>query len=344
MSDFQYSVEIAGSCNLRCPSCPVGNIDERLIAKKLIDKNLFYKILDKIDAERAVPNPLISLFDWGEPTLHPNLPDFIKYINKKNMISRISSNLNVDADFDKIISANPHEFKISLSGYYQKTYSRTHSRGNIYKVMQNLYKLKHLKDKYKSSTKIFIGFHVYKHNAKKDFQKYLDLCKELSFIFEPIVAQLMPIEKNLSLIENKYGNIKDKISFKLPSITEQDKNLIDLLIFDPLKEHENWKKSKNNQKDFACKKKDKKLAIRTDGSVPICCGVYGDEFVVVKDFLSTSFDEIQKIRNSYDLCNTCINNGLHNGWQKLKNSFFSRYLTSNTVTGKFLRHFISYKE
>ena len=47
----------------------------------------------------------------GEPTLHPKLPFFIKYVNEKNFKSRISSNLNVDADFEQILKSEPLNLK-----------------------------------------------------------------------------------------------------------------------------------------------------------------------------------------------------------------------------------------
>ncbi len=338
MNNFQYSIEIVGSCNLRCPSCPVGNINNRHVGKKLIKEDLFYKIIDKIDKERPVAKPLISVFDWGEPTLHPELPNFINYINSKNMTSRVSSNLNFDADFDKILAASPDEFKISLSGYFQDTYSQTHARGNIHKVLANLYKIKIAKDKHKVKTDVFVGFHLYKHNAKKDFDKMADLCNELGFIFEPIVAQLMPIEKMFSIVDRKYNNIQKEVNFNLPPINKQDEDLIKNLIYHPLKEYESWMKS--SEKNTNCKKKDNKIAIRTDGSVPICCGVYGDEFIVEKNFLDKSFDQIQSLRKNYDLCGTCIKNGLHSSWQKQKNSLVSRNLTKTNKIGKVLRSFI----
>ena len=85
-------------------------MNTREVAKKMISKELFINIIDKISIETPVKNPTISLFDWGEPTLHPDLPFFIKYINSKNLRSRISSNLNTNADFEKIMQANPSEF------------------------------------------------------------------------------------------------------------------------------------------------------------------------------------------------------------------------------------------
>ena len=49
---LSYSVDIVGNCNLRCPSCPVGNIDlKHTRPKGFILKELFYEIADKIARE-----------------------------------------------------------------------------------------------------------------------------------------------------------------------------------------------------------------------------------------------------------------------------------------------------
>ena len=80
--------------------------------------------------------------------MHPKLPFFIKYVNEKNFKSRISSNLNVDADFEQILKSEPFEFKISLS--ITKNNMEEHITEGIYnKVKSNMYKLKMIKDKLK---------------------------------------------------------------------------------------------------------------------------------------------------------------------------------------------------
>jgi MoaA/NifB/PqqE/SkfB family radical SAM enzyme len=338
-NNYQYSIEIVGSCNLRCPSCPVGNMNNRQVSKNMISKELFIKIIDKISLETPVKLPLISLFDWGEPTLHPELPFFIEYINKKNARSRISSNLNIDADFESIIKANPHEFKISLSGYLQETYSRTHARGNIYKVLSNMHKIKFLIDKYSSTTKVIIGYHLYKHNLDIDFKKMQETAKNLNFIFEPDVAHFMPIEKALSLISEENPQIKNQKIIDLPKITEEDNTIIKLLLTNPKREYQKWIKS--NKKNKICKRQIFKTAIRVDGSVPICCGVYGDEHLVANNFLENTHQEIQKKRFDYKLCAICIDSGTHVNWKNDKNSFLNRQVLKNNIFGKLTRFFIS---
>jgi MoaA/NifB/PqqE/SkfB family radical SAM enzyme len=340
-NDYQYSLEIVGSCNLRCPSCPVGNMNNRNVSKNMITKELFIKIIDKISLETPVKFPLISLFDWGEPTLHPELPFFIEYIKQKGARSKVSSNLNIDADFENIIKANPQEFKISLSGYLQENYSKTHARGNIDKVFSNMHKIKFFIDKYNSSTKVTIGYHLYKHNLGIDFTKMQDLAKTLNFIFEPDVAHFMPIEKALSLISENNSEIKNRIAIDLPKITEEDNKIIKFLLTDPKKEYLKWVKSSN--KNRICRRQSFKTAIRVDGSVPICCGVYGDEHLVTNSFLENSHQEIQKKRVDYKLCDICIDTGTHVNWKNSKNSFLNKQLVKNNIFGKITRFFISKK-
>lgn len=41
MQPFHYFIDVVGGCNLRCPSCPVGNSPEADHSKGLMDVQLF---------------------------------------------------------------------------------------------------------------------------------------------------------------------------------------------------------------------------------------------------------------------------------------------------------------
>ena len=268
---------------------PCGEYAHQSSCKKYDPQRAFCKIIDKIKKEKKVEKPLISLFDWGEPTLHPDLPFFVRYINEASMRPRISSNLNFHANFEAILKENPYEFKISLSGFNQDKYKLTHARGNIDKVKRNMNELRHLADKLKIDTKFIVGFHVYKHNLKNEYDEMKNLSDELGFIFEPDIAMLMPIEKTLSLISSE----KIKKKWDLPDVDEKDKSLIKNLLTKPKEEYQKWKTTKN-QKDNSCNRITNKLAIRVDGTVPICCGVYSDKYVVDESFLNTPMKNYKK--------------------------------------------------
>ena len=54
-----YNIDIAGTCNLRCPSCPVGNHDQQGYGLKrksgFMDIQMFEDILTKIGLEDSEP-------------------------------------------------------------------------------------------------------------------------------------------------------------------------------------------------------------------------------------------------------------------------------------------------
>lgn len=338
---YQYSVEIAGSCNLRCPSCPVGNMRDKKEERptQLIESTLFYKIIDKISNEAINKNCFVSVFDWGEPTLHPELPKFISYINIKGLKSRVSSNLNHEADFRSIIKSNPHEFQISISGFSSDIYSTTHARGNIYKVKSHMYKLRQYADQFKVSTDFQVCYHVYKHNFSEDFEDMKKLCKELNFKFIPILAKLMPIEKNLAYIKSRNGE-KNKHNDKKNEINDKDKKLIDLLFVDPYEEYKEWKKKsklKRNNLTSYCTKREYKTPIRVDGSVGLCCAVYNTGLKVVDNFLELPHDKIHELRKNNEYCGTCMQHGLHDNWKMKQSQLFYKNLLGNNFISKLQR-------
>ncbi|MDC0255647.1 hypothetical protein OAK75_12170 [Bacteriovoracales bacterium] len=279
-----------------------------------MDFKLFKDIIDKISIEKPSDNTVVSVFDWGEPTLHPELPRFIEYINSKGLISRVSSNLNTNADLSRIIKAAPDQFKISLSGTQKETYETTHKNGNLYLLKSNINRLKYLKDKFSSKTEFIFGFHVYKNNLYRDFNELKDLAKELDFKFEPIVAKLMPIEKVMAYLLQKGIIGKEYLQGIKTTITSKDFELIKLLIFSPEADHKKWisfADSVRNSLTGFCKKRELKTSIAVDGSVPLCCGTFENQFKVSKNFLDETTENLHKKRLKNPFCKTCMELGLH---------------------------------
>ena len=95
------------------------------------------------------------------------------------------------------------------------------------------------------------------------------------------------------------------------------------------------------EKDQICFRKDNKLPIRVDGSIPICCGVYGDDYIVENNFLEASHKKIQEKRDKYDLCGTCIKNGIHNNYKLSKRTMINKLILKDNALGKLMRRAIS---
>mgnify|MGYP001397720296 CR=1 FL=1 len=205
---YIFVVEIVGTCNLRCPTCPVGNsaLGERPIG--FMKPEMFESIVDKIRRESPSPRPKINLYNWGEPLLHPDLPRFIGLLRRHGMYAALSSNLNIKRGLEEVIAANPDELKISLSGLSPDTYARAHARGKLDLVRQNMRLVSEYRKKHKATTRIWVGHHIYKSN-RHEIDEVRRLCSELGFEHHPIQAFYMPLERLIDVVDGKQ-NPRDK--------------------------------------------------------------------------------------------------------------------------------------
>lgn len=58
-------VDIVGSCNLRCPSCPVGNMGLGVNQVGIMDPVAFQRIVVKARLDHDAK--IVALYNWTEP-------------------------------------------------------------------------------------------------------------------------------------------------------------------------------------------------------------------------------------------------------------------------------------
>jgi pyruvate-formate lyase-activating enzyme len=293
-STYVYAIDIVGGCNLRCPTCPVGNQQE--MPKGIMGPELFSKILKKISRDNPVYKPDIWLFNWSEPLLNPCLPDFIREIREVNLTSFISSNLNISDRIDSVMQANPDRFKVSVSSLKQEIYGITHDRGDIQTVITNFEKLAKARDSHQCSTEIWIGHHLYK-NTIDEMDQVKALADRYGFGYRPSYAIMAPIEK-------AYSVLKD-VNPSLPGIEDQ-------LFFPPKLIAKNVKQKRSGSMD--CELRFNMTAINYDGSVSLCCGTtknLSDEIDTKTFFLDKTSTEIEDLKYRHSFCSTCMENNLH---------------------------------
>lgn len=293
-SSFVYAVDVVGGCNLRCPTCPVGNQKE--MPKGIMGPELFSKVLKKICEENPIYKPDIWLFNWSEPLLNPHLPDFIREVKRASLTSFISSNLNISDRIDAVMQANPNRLKVSISSLKQEIYGVTHNRGDIQTVINNFETLAKARDKHNSTTEIWIGHHLYK-NTICEMDQIRALANRYGFGYRPSYAIMAPIEKAYSLITN-IGTTKQEIE--------------DQLFFHPKTIAENIKPRRSGLMD--CELRFNMTAINYDGSVSLCCGTtknLSDEIGKKIYFLESSTSEIEGLKYKHSFCSTCMENNLH---------------------------------
>lgn len=288
-------VDIVGACNLRCPSCPVGNMPPNINAKHIMEPATFEKIVAKMASECKVSK--IHLYNWGEPFLHPQLPKMIEIAKKLDAPCYLSSNFNAVKNLEEVLLKNPYCLRISLSGYNQEIYGQTHRGGNIETVKRNLDELALILRRTRSSTRVHVFYHRYRHNLDDEnlMKKY---ARQLGFGFHPVWALLMPAEKVVAFAEPENRGL---------SLTDQDRNLIQSLAL-PLSEALTACRRHCTQ---PCGLPSGQLVLNSSGQVQLCCVVYDASQFTIAPYLEVSFAEIQRRRKNHPFCAQCIKHGIH---------------------------------
>ena len=296
-----YWVEIAGTCNLRCPSCPTGNYgtaeeDEAKIAIGFMPEERFRAVLERIKSDNAGTDvePVVQMYTWGEPLLHPKAGRFIRICQEEFGIhAGISSNLSLNVELLPVVRANPWFFRVSLSGYYQDHYGWSHRRGDINLVKSNMYRLRHYMDRTKATFAVQVAYHVYRNNAFDDMVAMERLCEELDFQFLPNFARFNPLEKIFAWQDGTLG--------------AEDRAVLDQLVI-PLD------KAIDASRKFShlpCALQVDQTVINQDGSVHLCCATFEEKNLIADDFTKVSAQELQAIKEKHPTCDRCISESIH---------------------------------
>jgi len=291
--DF-YTIDVVGSCNLRCPSCAHGTSGMESPLGVMSFEN-FESVTQKMLRESAVVSH-VSLYSWGEPLLHHRLPDMIEYMHSKGIAVAISSNLSIESEkqLDKVVKSAPDYFKVSLSGFYPDAYNDTHTGGDIRLVKANLYRLRYLIDKYKVSTLVDVNYHLYNNNCSKNLKKMQELCDELDFSLSTTYALVMPLERVIAHCES--------------SSSEEDKILDSKLL---VTMQEGIEASEGVELE-SCPFKENQITINWDLSLPVCCLVYNrsEATILTKNYLEMPLEKINEKKAKVSLCSKCMAYGL----------------------------------
>lgn len=128
-------LELTNNCNFQCIMCPNG----RGLMKRergFMDYELAKKIID----EMAPHVQTIVLHIWGESLLHPRIFDIIKYCQKYNIRTELSTNtslLNEKISRD-IIYSGLSMIYLCVDGISKETYEHVRKNGDYEKAVANV--------------------------------------------------------------------------------------------------------------------------------------------------------------------------------------------------------------
>ena len=164
---FNYPVEAYIEptlfCNLRCPACPTGLLlGER--PATAIDENLFKAAIDEIGDYVF----LLWMYNWGEPLLHKQTPELIRYAKRKDLKIVLSSNLSIrltDDYIERLVLSGLDTLIVGLDGVTKETYERYRVNGRFDLVRENMARIREAKERLHSPTPhVLWQFLVFRHN------------------------------------------------------------------------------------------------------------------------------------------------------------------------------------
>lgn len=288
-------IDIVGTCNLSCPSCPMGNSENNNF-KKSMQIETFRKIVEKAKLEGVNS---IHLYNWTEPLIHPRIGEFIQTINAAGIASGVSTNLNIAKNMEQALRAEPSFFRVSLSGFHQKTYEQGHVGGDIEVVKQNMIKMHEIKQRYNLNTLIEVYYHRYLDNLEEE-GLMREFSERLGFRFTTGYSVMMPLEKTLAIIERD------------PSVTDADRETLKRLALPPYDDLINLVK---HYPKHACSLKDNMLVLDCNGNAVLCCAIFNQSEYQVGKYLELPIRQLTSLKstqqNCVDMCNRCTQNGLH---------------------------------
>lgn len=287
-NEIDPSVDVAGMCNLRCISCPRGNMDDQP-PPGLMSAAMYKKVLDKLLCEIPLLGS-IQLYTWGEPLLNPQLPEIVRTTRQAVVLSAISSNLNHAKHLESVVEAGPDWFKVSCSGWGE-SYERTHTGGKWDVFLANLRKLAALRDRVCPEMQITVNYHLYKHNIGEDYKRMQRLCRELSLIFRPSPAYLYPADTLMDYVNGK----------SLSDAANRTQPLLLLGLDEGL--------ALARQRTAMPCPEERCFPINWNGVVRTC-GIYFKP-TIAENFLETPLAEILRRKRVSSLCAACKAQGIH---------------------------------
>lgn len=286
-----FEIDVAGSCNLKCLTCPQGNLPKPPVHTMMSVAD-YRLVVDKLMQENPLL-PDVQIYSWGEPLLNPGLPEMIAHNASRRLATAVSSNLSLRCDLEAVVKASPTWFRVSLSGADAATYSIIHRAGRFDLVIDNLRLLARLRAAFAPRMLVEVNYHLYKHNLD-GVPSMAGLCKELGFVFRTNYAFIDPLD---DLIEYAKGRA-------LPPLMEEGRRHLLLDIDEAMRlSRESGSRECVSENCFV---------IASDLSFRRCNHLFDVPCNVLADnFLETSFDDILHRAEECAICRECRALGTH---------------------------------
>ena len=311
---WRYFIEINSGCNLRCVLCAAGNKEgyDYTRGNAIMDMNLLGKILDKIKSE----NPAAVVLPYGnsEPFLHPKLPEAISAIKQRGLRCEMASNFNHLQRLDEVLASGLDSLLISVSGFTQDTYGKSHLGGDLETVKTGLKVLAAALPRCPKPPHVMVHYHMYKDTIGAEFEQMKEFTAQLGFQFIYSYARAISMENTIqylrALEKERTGTVPPFVlgpngedwEKLLPPPTEAFSKNIERLIVPPQDAVGRYAKFPVQE---VCPAGDIFTFIRHDGQTSLC-GCVSDQRLVLGSFLDLTQEQLSNARRGHPICLECL--------------------------------------
>jgi radical SAM protein with 4Fe4S-binding SPASM domain len=146
---ISIAFEPTTSCNLRCPECPSG-LRSFKRPTGMLDADLFRNVIDQL----APTLNYLTFYFQGEPFLHPQFLEMVKYASDRGIYTATSTNAHFlkDDQASATVLSSLDRLIISIDGTTQDTYESYRIGGSLDKVVEATKNILYWKKKLKSKT------------------------------------------------------------------------------------------------------------------------------------------------------------------------------------------------
>ena len=176
-------IEPVSLCNYRCVFCYQS--DKTFSNKKsgymgYMDLELFKKIIDQIEGNVEA----ITLASRGEPTLHKQLPEMLKYMQGKFLALKINTNASILTDelIHIILSSDIQTLCLSIDAADKDLYEKLRVNGKYEKIIKNVKRLKKIKESEYPNTKLTTRISGVKVNKNQNLNDMVNRWKSYADI------------------------------------------------------------------------------------------------------------------------------------------------------------------
>jgi hypothetical protein len=181
--------EVSGICNARCPWCVTGNRSGLQAGGKFIEPDLFRHALERIrELSLAAPDAVISLYNWGEIFLHPQIDDLLKILARQKLRFAISTNSSRLKPLPQESLAFLDHVIFSMPGFSQGSYDRIHGF-NFNEITGSIVQFVDDARSRGCSGRFRMAYHIYQFNIAEIPPAY-EFCLEHEIEFTPVIANM----------------------------------------------------------------------------------------------------------------------------------------------------------